>query len=189
MWVSPLCCSAHDKLLLFFQDLPSLICLCQIAALCVLCSTTSQPSPALPNSLAYMWIPLCNLAKLELRHSLTGQVEPDGQGSTPQEWHVSTPAAGCDELLLGCSCFPKGGHKRQSREVGSEQAVWVYLWYGQPPATRLNEGKRTRLNRKLSFTLVFGTCSYVLQRGINTVSTKVPFVSILCEILADDIAL
>lgn len=38
-------------------------------------------------------------------------------------------------------------------------------------------GWLTRLNRKLSFTLVFGTFSYVLQRGINIVSTKVP----LCQ--------
>lgn len=36
-WVSPpLCCSAHDKPLLFYQDLPSLACLRQIAALLAL---------------------------------------------------------------------------------------------------------------------------------------------------------
>lgn len=54
------------------------------------------------------------------------------------------------------------------------QAVWLYLLYCQPPASGLNEGQLTRLNRKLSFTLVFGTFSYVLERGINIVSTKVP---------------
>lgn len=42
------------------------------------------------------------------------------------------------------------------------------------PAPGLNEGRLTRLNRALSFTLVFGTFSYVLQRGINIVSTEVP---------------
>lgn len=42
------------------------------------------------------------------------------------------------------------------------------------PAPGLNEGRLTRLNRELSFTLVFGTFSYVLERGINIVSTEVP---------------
>lgn len=47
-WVSPpLCCSAHDKPLPFYQALTSLACLLQIAALFALCATMLQPSPAL----------------------------------------------------------------------------------------------------------------------------------------------
>lgn len=57
-WVSPpLCCLAHDKPLLFYQDLPSLACLLQIAALfrsvlhvvvarlCLTLWPTSDPPP------------------------------------------------------------------------------------------------------------------------------------------------
>lgn len=90
MGVSPtLCCSAGDKPNLFYQEQPSLACLLQIAALFFLCSM-SRLCPALwptfdPPTLR-------NLAELE--PSLTEQVEPDGRGTTRQEWHVSTPPAG-----------------------------------------------------------------------------------------------
>lgn len=54
-WVSPpLCCSAHDKPLLFYQDLPSLACLLQIAALFTLCSATLSPARPSSNTLAYI---------------------------------------------------------------------------------------------------------------------------------------
>lgn len=48
-WVSPpLCCSAHDKPLLFYQDLPSFACVLQIAALFAPCSNpvATQPGAA-----------------------------------------------------------------------------------------------------------------------------------------------
>lgn len=48
------------------------------------------------------------------------------------------------------------------------------------PPPGLNEGRLTRLNRKLSFTLVFGTFSYVLNGGSNIVSTKSPFLRPFC---------
>lgn len=56
-WVSPpLCCLAHDKPLLFYQDLPSLACLLQIAALfrSVLHVVVGRLCSALPNTLAYI---------------------------------------------------------------------------------------------------------------------------------------
>lgn len=43
-----------------------------------------------------------------------------------------------------------------------------------------SEGQLTRLNRKLSFTLVFGTFSCVLNEGSNIVSTKSPFLCPFC---------
>lgn len=64
--------------------------------------------------------------------------------------------------------------KGEARRRESEQAVWLYLRYCQTPAPGLNEGRLTRLNRKLSFILVFGTFSYVLEWGINIVLAKVP---------------
>lgn len=123
----PLCCSAHDKPLLFYQDLPSLACLLQIAALFAPCSTMSQPSPgsALPDTLAYIWPrvrqPYAILASSQPCRSLPGQVEPDEEG-LPEEWHASTPPAGCEQASFGCSCFLQGSHKRQRQEEGGEQA-------------------------------------------------------------------
>ena len=61
--------------------------------------------------------------------------------------------------------FPPGRPQKgkSQEEEGSEQAVWLYLRFCQTAAPGLNEGRLTRLNRKLSFILVFGTFSYVLE--------------------------
>lgn len=98
-WVSPPpCCSTHDKPLLFYQDLPSLACLSQIAAL------FSSPcrSPALrcptpwPTFDPQVRQPYATRVGSELRRSLAGQVEPDERGRAPREWRANTPPACCE---------------------------------------------------------------------------------------------
>lgn len=85
----------------------------------------------------------------------------------------------------GMQLFPPGRPQKTGQE-GGEQAFWIYLWYCQAAMLSLSEGRLTRLNRKLSFTPVFGTLSYVLQRWINIVLTKVPLSPFWMKILADD---
>lgn len=134
-----------------------------------LCPTLSRlhfSSTELTNLMQFGWLGVLLLSR-------TGRAKM-GEGGLPGNGMLALLLRSVNSFLWDAAVSSRGGHKRQSRVEESEQAVWLYLWYCQTAAPGLNEGWLTRLNRKLSFTLVFGTFSYVLQRGINIVSTKVP---------------
>lgn len=97
----------------------------------------------------------CLLLCDKLCLSLAGQVEPDGRGVEKRM------DALCEQFLEGYSRYLKGGNKRATRREASTPSGSTF----DTTNHQLNKGQLTRLNRKLSFTLVFGPFPNVLQTG------------------------
>lgn len=167
-----LLCAARDKPLLFYHDVHSLaclalpLCLLQISTLFCLCSSRAAEQQC-PTLWPILDLVLSNILQVGTLNRFTAGSRSDRTGRarwvrrTPQQWHVGTASAGCEQLLVGCSCFLQRCHKRQD-------AVWLYLWHCQTPASGLSEGP-LRLSWRLSLSLLFGTISYVLEREINII--------------------
>lgn len=99
-----------------------------------------------------------------------------GEGRLPRNGMLALLLRAVNSFLWDAAVSSREATKGRARrrEVSGLSGSTCDTANHQPQG--LNEGRLTRLNRKLSFTLVFGTFSYVLQRGINIVSTEVPFV-------------